>query len=174
MENSINKINDFKTENNNENFLGKNTVNDLAIDNIDDSLYNVDNKIENNQNNTIENNISISENISEENKAVLTPQSNNNTSIQDIENIILDDGIKEIYDKMDSKKQQKFEKELNKTSNKIHKLVEKFKNNLSKAIIKIFILIKKLLSKAGYMDDGYVEKTIKIKIENIIKLEKNK
>lgn len=167
MENSINKINDFKIENSNENFLEKNTINDLAIDNIDNNLDNVDNKIEDNQNN-----INIPENISEENKTIPIPQSNNSTSIQDIENIILDDGIKEIYDKMNSKKQQKFEKELNKTSNKIYKIVQKFKNDLSKAIIKIFILIKKLLSKAGYVDDGYIEKTIKIKVENIIKLEK--
>lgn len=174
MENSINKINDIKTENNNEDLSEKNTIDDLAIDNINNNLDNVDSKIEDNQNNIIENNINIPKNISEENKTIPIPQSNNSTSIQDIENIILDDGIKEIYDKMDSKKQQKFEKELNKTSNKIYKLIQKFKNDLSKAIIKIFILIKKLLSKAGYVDDGYIEKTIKIKVENIIKLEKNK
>lgn len=173
MENSINKINDFKVENNNDINLEKDSIDDLAIDNIDDSLdNNIVENIENVENKIEEKNVEIKESIKEnkKNEPKTNTTSSNTTSIQDIENIILEDGIKEIYDKMDLKKQQKFEIELNKTSLKIYNIINKFRDNLSKVVNKIFVLIRSLIFKFGVYDYGYTEKIIKMKVESIIRL----
>ncbi len=163
----INNINNFK--NNKENINkpeNKENINEINIENINE---NIDVKAK------------LNENYKEKNKAeVITEnkiieetqnaQSQSDIYIQKIQDIILDDGVKEVYESMPIKKQKVFEKELKKTSVKISDILLTLKDNIVKGINKIFELIRKLIFKLGFSDYGYTEKMVKNKVENIIKI----
>jgi len=163
----INNINNFK--NNKENINkpeNKENINEINIENINE---NIDVKAK------------LDENYKEKNKAeVITEnkiieetqnaQSQSDIYIQKIQDIILDDGVKEVYESMPIKKQKVFEKELKKTSVKISDILLTLKDNIVKGINKIFELIRKLIFKLGFSDYGYTEKMVKNKVENIIKI----
>jgi len=163
----VNNINNFK--NNKENINkpeNKENINEINIENINE---NIDVKAK------------LDENYKEKNKAeVITEnkiieetqnaQSQSDIYIQKIQDIILDDGVKEVYESMPIKKQKVFEKELKKTSVKISDILLTLKDNIVKGINKIFELIRKLIFKLGFSDYGYTEKMVKNKVENIIKI----
>jgi len=163
----INNINNFK--NNKENINkpeNKENISEINIENINE---NIDVKAK------------LDENYKEKNKAeVITEnkiieetqnaQSQSDIYIQKIQDIILDDGVKEVYESMPIKKQKVFEKELKKTSVKISDILLTLKDNIVKGINKIFELIRKLIFKLGFSDYGYTEKMVKNKVENIIKI----
>lgn len=163
----VNNINNFK--NNKENINkpeNKENISEINIENINE---NIDVKAK------------LNENYKEKNKAeVITEnkiieetqnaQSQSDIYIQKIQDIILDDGVKEVYESMPIKKQKVFEKELKKTSVKISDILLTLKDNIVKGINKIFELIRKLIFKLGFSDYGYTEKMVKNKVENIIKI----
>ncbi len=163
----VNNINNFK--NNKENINkpeNKENISEINIENINE---NIDVKAK------------LDENYKEKNKAeVITEnkiieetqnaQSQSDIYIQKIQDIILDDGVKEVYESMPIKKQKVFEKELKKTSVKISDILLTLKDNIVKGINKIFELIRKLIFKLGFSDYGYTEKMVKNKVENIIKI----
>lgn len=152
----------------------KNTENiDSVNNNIESSKFNIENINENIVEKPNENINEKKEIVEAENNKIEELQSKKSEAdiyIQKIQDIILDDGIKEIYESIPIKKQKNFEKELNKTSIEISNILSKFKDNLTKAINKIFELIRKLMFKLGISDYGYTEKMIKNKVENIIKI----
>jgi hypothetical protein len=154
----VNNINNFK--NNKENINkpeNKENISEINIENINE---NIDVKAK------------LNENYKEKNKAEETQnaQSQSDIYIQKIQDIILDDGVKEVYESMPIKKQKVFEKELKKTSVKISDILLTLKDNIVKGINKIFELIRKLIFKLGFSDYGYTEKMVKNKVENIIKI----
>ena len=159
----------YNFKNNKENINkpeNKENINEINIENINE---NIDVKAK------------LDENYKEKNKAeVITEnkiieetqnaQSQSDIYIQKIQDIILDDGVKEVYESMPIKKQKVFEKELKKTSVKISDILLTLKDNIVKGINKIFELIRKLIFKLGFSDYGYTEKMVKNKVENIIKI----
>lgn len=163
----VNNINNFK--NNKENINkpeNKENISEINIENINE---NIDVKAK------------LDENYKEKNKAeditenkiieeTQNAQSQSDIYIQKIQDIILDDGVKEVYESMPIKKQKVFEKELKKTSVKISDILLTLKDNIVKGINKIFELIRKLIFKLGFSDYGYTEKMVKNKVENIIKI----
>lgn len=169
MENPINKINNLKEpiENGKNNIEINKEIDDYKIEN------NIENIVENNNDieKTTEIHNKISENL-EEKDEVSKVIASNDIYIQEIEDIILSNGIKEIYESMNPKKQQKFEKELKKTSIEISDILTKIKENILKAVNKIFSLIRKLIFQLGISDYGYTEKIIKNKVEDIIKIKR--
>ena len=163
----VNNINNFK--NNKENINkpeNKENINEINIENINE---NIDVKAKLNENYKEKNKAEdITENkIIEETQ---NAQSQSDIYIQKIQDIILDDGVKEVYESMPIKKQKVFEKELKKTSVKISDILLTLKDNIVKGINKIFELIRKLIFKLGFSDYGYTEKMVKNKVENIIKI----
>lgn len=169
MENSINKINAFtekvETEKNDID-TNQEKIDDLNIENVSESPKNMQNEI---KENSIINNKILEKDESENNSSQVGISNN---YIQEIEDIILEDGIREVYEKMNIKKQKKFEKDLKKTSIEISNILSKFKDNILKVINKIFSLVKKLVFQLGMSDYGYTEKMIKNKVENIIKIKR--
>lgn len=163
----VNNINNFK--NNKENINkpeNKENISEINIENINE---NIDVKAKLNENYKEKNKAEdITENkIIEETQ---NAQSQSDIYIQKIQDIILDDGVKEVYESMPIKKQKVFEKELKKTSVKISDILLTLKDNIVKGINKIFELIRKLIFKLGFSDYGYTEKMVKNKVENIIKI----
>ena len=115
----------------------------------------------------------IKNKITEQNDNLNAPNTGTvNTSLfikSKIEEIIFEDGVKEIYGGLPQKRKEKFEKDMAKTSNKILQLLLDTKKGIMQVINKIFLLIKKLVNTIGIKDYGYLEKTIKNKVEDIIK-----
>jgi len=169
MENPINKINTFKEpiEKKKDSIETDKEINDYKIENVSENIEKNNNEVEKD----IEIHNKISENLEKKDETSKNITSNN-AYIQEIEDIILNNGVKEIYESMNPKKQQRFEKELRKTSIEISDILTKVKENILKAINKIFSLVRKLIFQLGISDYGYAEKMIKNKVEDIIKIKR--
>lgn len=169
MENPINKINVFKEpiEKDKNNIESDKEINDYKIENVSENIEENNNEAEK----AIEIHNKISENL-EKKDEISKNVTSNTTYVQEIEDIILSNGVKEIYEKMNPKRQQKFEKELKKASIEISDILTKVKESVLKAINKIFSLVRKLIFQLGISDYGYAEKMIKNKVEDIIKIKR--
>jgi len=172
MENKI--LNDqLKNSLNNSNDTPKETLKDPVV--LDENI-NQKNNIEKNINDLEdiipdEDNIKIVDKIKEDSSSAVITVDTDKTQ-KEIEDIILKDGMEEFYEALSEKNKESFNKNLKITSKKIKDLLDNTKNKLSKIINKVFVLIKKLLKTLGLKDYGYLEKSIKNKVSDIIKLKK--
>ena len=115
----------------------------------------------------------IKNEIKEENTTtVKAPVVLDDKTIKEIEDILLKDGMDDFYKTLNIKNKEKFDKNLKTTSKKIKELLYNTKNTIAKIINKIFALINNLLKTLGIKDYGFLEKSVKNKVHEIIKLKK--
>lgn len=134
------------------------------INNIDESVDNqkdIVNESAETNNSSAAASSNTSDNIQESNQDEII--------IKQIEKVLMSDGLSDIYESLNDKEKEKFNKEKEKATVKIKEALENVSKNIKKTVHTILKAITKFINSIkGINNTAYKEKLIKMKVEKIL------